>query len=186
MGKCYALKGQSLENGLSCVFQAIGSILLQRCTASMSKHRQQSTKVRTKGIDPIWNQGYSSLLQNLVAWKRGQYSEANGDKRQGAEAHQMPAEPREPRVLWVCLTPFVPEVLLPSHCLSTLPSLATNSCTSHILFKLVWAGLLSHATQRTQNRLLDQLPHFTDEETNSGKKKHTKTMTSLSLRLVGG
>ena len=176
MGKCYALKGQSLENGLSCVFQTIGSILLQRCTASMSKHRQQSTKVRTKGIDPIWNQGYSSLLQNLVAWKRGQYSEANGDKRQGAEAHQMPAEPRELWVLWVCLTPFVPEVPLPSHCLSTLPSLATNSYTSHILFKLVWAGLLSHATQRTQNRLLDQLPHFTDEETNSGKKKHTKKL----------
>ena len=25
--KCYALKGQSLENGLPCIFQAIGNIL---------------------------------------------------------------------------------------------------------------------------------------------------------------
>ena len=27
MEKCYTLKGQSLENGLSCIFQAIGNIL---------------------------------------------------------------------------------------------------------------------------------------------------------------
>ena len=65
MGKCYAFKGQSLENRRSCVFQAIGGVLLQRCAATMSKHRKHSTKVRAKGIDPVWNQAYSSLLQNL-------------------------------------------------------------------------------------------------------------------------
>ena len=27
MEKCYPLKGQSLENGLSCLFQALGNIL---------------------------------------------------------------------------------------------------------------------------------------------------------------
>ena len=27
MEKCYTLKGQSLENGLSCMFQAIGNVL---------------------------------------------------------------------------------------------------------------------------------------------------------------
>ena len=54
MEKCYTFKGQSLENGLSCIFQAIGNIL-QRCRASMTKHRQQSTRVRAKGIDLIWN-----------------------------------------------------------------------------------------------------------------------------------
>ena len=90
MGKCNALKGQSLEDGLSCAFQALGSILLQRCTARMSKPRQRSTKVRTKGVDPTWNQVYSSLLQNLVEGKRGQHSEDNGDERQSTEGHQMP------------------------------------------------------------------------------------------------
>ena len=39
---------QSLENGLSHIFQAIGNILLQRCRASMTKHKEQSTKVELK------------------------------------------------------------------------------------------------------------------------------------------
>jgi len=42
---------QSLENGLSCLFQAVVNILLQRCRAG-TKHRQQGKKVRTKRIDP--------------------------------------------------------------------------------------------------------------------------------------
>ena len=44
----YTLKGQrSLENLLSCVFQIIGNVFLflQKCGASMTKHRKQSTKV---------------------------------------------------------------------------------------------------------------------------------------------
>ena len=49
---------QSIE-----IFQAIGNILLQRCRASVTKHRKQSTKVRAKGIDPIWSQVCSSPLQ---------------------------------------------------------------------------------------------------------------------------
>ena len=35
---------QSLENGLSCTFQAPGNILLWWCRASMTEHRQQNTK----------------------------------------------------------------------------------------------------------------------------------------------
>ena len=49
MEKCCALKGQSLKNRLSYIFQAIGSILLQRCRASMTKHRPQSTGLALKG-----------------------------------------------------------------------------------------------------------------------------------------
>ena len=40
-------KGQSLENGLFCVLQALGNILLQRHKASMTKHRQQSTSAKS-------------------------------------------------------------------------------------------------------------------------------------------
>lgn len=39
MEKCYSLIGQSLEDGLSCIFQAIGNILNW-------KQKQQITKVK--------------------------------------------------------------------------------------------------------------------------------------------
>ena len=64
-GKIYTFKCHSLENGLSCVFYPIGNIPLQKVPSLHAKHRQQRTKVRAKGIDAIWNQGYSSLLQYL-------------------------------------------------------------------------------------------------------------------------
>ena len=48
--------GWSLENGLSCIFQAVVNILLGRCRASMTKDRQQSTRVRARGVDQIRNQ----------------------------------------------------------------------------------------------------------------------------------
>ena len=57
MEKCYSLKGQSLENGLFCIFQAIANIL-------NSKQKQQNTKVKVKEIDLIWSQICSSLLQS--------------------------------------------------------------------------------------------------------------------------
>ena len=41
MEKCPTFKGQSLENGLSCTFQAIGNIL-------NSKQKQYSTKTKVK------------------------------------------------------------------------------------------------------------------------------------------
>ena len=53
MEKYYTFKGQSLKNGLPCIFQVISNILLERCRANMTKHRQQSTRVRAKEIDPI-------------------------------------------------------------------------------------------------------------------------------------
>ena len=49
--KCYTFQSSSLENRSSCIFQAIFNILSQRCRVRMTKHRQQSTRVRTKGID---------------------------------------------------------------------------------------------------------------------------------------
>ena len=63
MEKCYIFKGQSLENGLSSMFQALGNILSQRNRASMTKHRQQGTRVRAKGIDPVWVHISPSLSQ---------------------------------------------------------------------------------------------------------------------------
>ena len=51
----YPFKGQILESRLCCVFQARGSVILQRSRASMTKRRRQSTKVRTRGIDSTWN-----------------------------------------------------------------------------------------------------------------------------------
>jgi len=38
----------------------------QRCRASMTKHQQQSTNVRAKGIDTIWSQVWSSLLYTYI------------------------------------------------------------------------------------------------------------------------
>ena len=51
----YTFKGQSLENGLSCMFQTIGSIL-------NTKEKQQNTKVKVKETDLIWSQICSSWL----------------------------------------------------------------------------------------------------------------------------
>lgn len=52
-GKMLYLKGQSLENGIPCIFQAMGNILLQNVPAGME---QQSTMFRVKGIDTKWSQ----------------------------------------------------------------------------------------------------------------------------------
>ena len=57
MGKCYTYNGQNLENALSCVFQATGNIRLQRCKASMTQHRPQSTRLRARGIDLVLESG---------------------------------------------------------------------------------------------------------------------------------
>ena len=49
MEKGYTFKDQSLENGVSLpIFQAVGNILLQRCRASMTKHRQQELELRNR------------------------------------------------------------------------------------------------------------------------------------------
>ena len=56
MRKGYTFQGQSPEHRLPCIFQATGNILLQRCRASMTKHRPQSTRVRAKAINPTWSQ----------------------------------------------------------------------------------------------------------------------------------
>ena len=67
MEACYTFKDQSLEKGISCIFWVVGSNLLQRCRAIVTEYRRQNTKVRAKGIDSIWSQVCSSLLQFLLA-----------------------------------------------------------------------------------------------------------------------
>ena len=56
MEKWYIFKGQSLENGLACAFQAIDNILNW-------KQEQKNTKVKVKETDPTQSQICSSLLQ---------------------------------------------------------------------------------------------------------------------------
>ena len=63
----WTLKDQSPENGLSCIFHAVGNILLQK-VQSQPKHKQQSTKAKVKGTDLIWSQICSSLLHNKLAF----------------------------------------------------------------------------------------------------------------------
>ena len=59
-------KGQTLENGLSCIIQALSSIPLQKLQASMAKHKPQSTRVRIRERDRIWSQVCSLLLLEKV------------------------------------------------------------------------------------------------------------------------
>ena len=47
MEKC---KGQSLENRLSCIFRLQAIFSQKRCKANMIKHRQQSSKIRARGV----------------------------------------------------------------------------------------------------------------------------------------
>ena len=55
MEKCYTFEGQSLENGLSYLYQATGNIFnLQQ--------KQQNTEVKVRETDLIWSQICSSLL----------------------------------------------------------------------------------------------------------------------------
>ena len=39
---CYILKSQIPENGLFCIFQALGNIFDKRCRASMTQHRKRN------------------------------------------------------------------------------------------------------------------------------------------------
>lgn len=61
MGKGYIFKGQSLKNGLSCMFEAVNHILLQWGRENRTKHRQKCTKVKAKEIDSVWSQVCSLL-----------------------------------------------------------------------------------------------------------------------------
>ena len=66
MEKCY-----TLENGLYCIFQAIGNIL-------NLKQKQQNINVKVKETDLLWSQICSSLLQfptvnvhSTILWRKG-------------------------------------------------------------------------------------------------------------------
>ena len=65
-GKVLHLKGQSIENGLFCVFQALGNIL-------NSKQKQWNRKTKVKETDLIWGQICSSLLQRGLMPSSGKY-----------------------------------------------------------------------------------------------------------------
>ena len=78
MEKCYTFKGHILENGLFCIFQAIGNIFFffffyKRCRARMTKHRQQNTKIRTKGINPIYSWYLVNYSVNIRLFKNDVY-----------------------------------------------------------------------------------------------------------------
>ena len=67
MEECYTYTGKSLENGLSCVFQAIGAFFYRRCRGSMAKHWQQkSTQVKVTEIDPPRSTVHSIMLHIIV------------------------------------------------------------------------------------------------------------------------
>ena len=57
------LKVRALRMGYHLYFRLWATLFYRTCRASMTKHRPQSTKVRAKGIDPLWSQVCSSLLQ---------------------------------------------------------------------------------------------------------------------------
>lgn len=52
MGKCYAFKGQGLENGLSCIFQAI--------------EKAQTTKVKVKETSSMESDLFFSVIIMLL------------------------------------------------------------------------------------------------------------------------
>ena len=55
-------ESQSLENGLLCIFQAIGNIFFFFFFTKYGARMTIGTKVSTNGIDPIWSWDCSSLL----------------------------------------------------------------------------------------------------------------------------
>ena len=59
MESCYPFKGQSLENGLSYMFQAIGSIL-------NTKAKQQNTKVKVKETFNMESDLFFSSIEGLM------------------------------------------------------------------------------------------------------------------------
>ena len=72
-GKVLYFKGQALEAvpwelGYSVCFRPQETFFFKRCRALMTQHRQQSTGVRDKGVDPIWSQVCSSLLQVIFVF----------------------------------------------------------------------------------------------------------------------
>ena len=56
------LKVRALSMGYHVYFRLEATFFYKRCRASMTKHRQQSTRLRAKGIDAMWSQVCSSLL----------------------------------------------------------------------------------------------------------------------------
>lgn len=56
---------QSLENGLSCIFQASGNILLQNVQNQHDYTHATGHKAKVKGTDPTWSWICSSLLPSF-------------------------------------------------------------------------------------------------------------------------
>ena len=56
------LKVRALRMGCYVYFRLQAAFFYKRCRASMTKHRQQNTKVKVKETDLIWSQICSSLL----------------------------------------------------------------------------------------------------------------------------
>lgn len=72
MEKCCTFSDQSLEDGLSCIFPAVGNILIQRFRANITKYKQECARVKAKKVVATQNQVCSSLLQRQrkSAWRK--------------------------------------------------------------------------------------------------------------------
>ena len=73
------LKVRALRMGSRVYFRLSATFFYKRCRASMTKRRSQSTRVRAKGIEPIWSQVCSSRLRcQLAGWPVGLVSFLSG------------------------------------------------------------------------------------------------------------
>ena len=61
---------KSLENGISCMFQAVGNILSQRCRASMSEHKVWSQRIR---CNTEWGLLSSTIGEILLSFKKEEW-----------------------------------------------------------------------------------------------------------------
>ena len=84
MEKPYTFKGQSLENRPSCIFQAIGNILVAEAATKVKakKKKKKRKKNKTPKTEPRWSQICSSLLQEQGAkWPSVAFSQAHGEEK---------------------------------------------------------------------------------------------------------
>lgn len=73
MEKCYALKGQSLGNGLSYISEATGSILVQKVLSQRDSAQATEHKAQSKRNRSIRSQAFPALHisgKQCVGWAR--------------------------------------------------------------------------------------------------------------------
>ena len=61
------LRTRNLRIGVQVCFRLQATFYYERCRASLKKYRQQSARLRVKGIDALWSQAYSLLQACIIA-----------------------------------------------------------------------------------------------------------------------